>query len=710
LNHVLRATVAIAAGLCAATIARPQSAGQKAPSTVKVLGQAYQALGERQFARAVDLGQKAQKLPLLNPDYADYVVGQAAFMLGDYALAGTSFRALSGRRGSRFAGVASWRLADCDWRAGRQQEAKARYQELLERRGSSGDRAVARFRVAQALALAGSKAAAVKGFREVVERHPDHPLADAAHDQLHAMGEPDALEPGQRLARAELLTDARLWREAVAELDKIGDEVSVQIRRQRDFQLGRTLFKMRRQYGLAGTLLLSVYPHMGDNAAWALFHGARGLSRADRDLEAIKWYQQVIAKYPRSDWADEAQYLTGWLQFNLGNYQAAIEPLEITRKRFPRSKLVADAIWYQGLSHYLLGQYEPALDLFATLAKAGDRLEGGKGRYWRARTLQKLQRSDEAITEFRELVGAYPFSWYALLARARLKELGQAISPFGDAPRASSAALVLPKHPPQRVTSGPLLRRVDELLRAGLPDDAAAELQRGERAVLGKYGRADGLAALLDRYQRAGNFNRPWVLAVVHGGRAALEAPPTGPARVWWQHAYPLAYRPLIERWRKLGGAPAHYLYSIMRKESGFNPHIVSYADAIGLLQMIPPTTRRVVAELDMEYTDDFLFDPAHNIKVGSWYIGRLLKKFKGQVPIAAASYNAGPAPVMRWLDAYGERPVDEYVELIPFHQARGYGKKVTETYARYRYLYNGEIYEQPLAIDRDYVRDDLTY
>ena len=64
----------------------------------------------------------------------------------------------------------------------------------------------------------------------------------------------------------------------------------------------------------------------------------------------------------------------------------------------------------------------------------------------------------------------------------------------------------------------------------------------------------------------------------------------------------------------------------------------------------------------------------------------------------------------MRWLDMYGDRDVDEAVELVPYTQTREYMKKVTENYARYRYLYQHEVYEQPLKVDKDYVRDQLTF
>jgi soluble lytic murein transglycosylase len=136
----------------------------------------------------------------------------------------------------------------------------------------------------------------------------------------------------------------------------------------------------------------------------------------------------------------------------------------------------------------------------------------------------------------------------------------------------------------------------------------------------------------------------------------------------------------------------------------------VSYADARGLLQMIPPTTLHVAKELGIAYDPGRLYEPEYNIRTASWYIGRMLAKFKGQVPFGAGSFNSGPRPVMRWLDRYGDRPIDELVELVPYTQTRDYMKKVTENLARYRYLYQGEVYKQPLAVDKHYVRDQLTY
>jgi soluble lytic murein transglycosylase len=260
-----------------------------------------------------------------------------------------------------------------------------------------------------------------------------------------------------------------------------------------------------------------------------------------------------------------------------------------------------------------------------------------------------------------------------------------------------------------KVIADPLIKRVDELARAGMPRAAAEELERGERDLVGRHKAVRALPVLFERYGRLGNYNRPWYLAEIYGGKA-LKAMPIGPARALWEHAFPRAYRELVEKHQDLGKNPPYYIFSIMKKESGFDAHGVSYADAIGLMQMIPPTTRRVCLAMNIPYTADLLYDPDKNIQVAAWYVGHLLQKFKGQIPLAAGSYNGGPRPMMKWLDKHPDRPMDELVELAAFTQAREYMKKVTSIYAHYLLLYADQDYQQPLTVDARYLRDTINY
>src|SRR5262249_31055233 len=158
------------------------------------------------------------------------------------------------------------------------------------------------------------------------------------------------------------------------------------------------------------------------------------------------------------------------------------------------------------------------------------------------------------------------------------------------------------------------------------------------------------------------------------------------------------------------GDNPTYYLYTIMQKESAYNPHDVSYADAIGLLQMIPPTSRRVAEHVGRPYTDDVLYDPEGNIRFGAWYIGHLLAKFKKQIALGAGSYNAGRGAMRKWLKRSGTRPLDEFVELCSYKQTREYMKKVLDIYARYNYLYDKADWLPSLKIDAEPADDGIEY
>ncbi len=676
------------------------------------LGQAYAAYDAGDVDRAATLLARIDPGDLVNDDYLYWLRGQVGLLRGEPAAAKRAFEALAKIGDSQFARDVPWRLADCAWELGKHAEAAKAYAKLL---GSDGavaraDLAVVRLRTAEAKARAKQKSAAKAAYRAVLLEHPAHPAAGTADARLVALGGAAAarISDDDRLSRATNLTAQHLWHEAVAELMLIDDDAPAGLLRRRTYWLGTTLFKMRRRYGDAGAMLLSVYKDMGGSAAEAMFHGARALSRADHDDEAIVWYRKVVATYPKTGWAEEAQYLSGWLEFNRGNYELAIGPLAETLRRYPKSKWTDDALWFLGMSKYLLGNFDDALPHFERLAGHGGSLEGGKGRYWKARTLQRLGRADDAKDVYRGLIKRWPFSWYALLGRARLGELGVVVGAFGvDDPQPRGPDIATDVD--EGLATDRLIVAADELIAAGLGVEAGDELRRGESGFLKRHPRGKALAMMMDRYRRAGNYARPWMLALVRG-ESALNGPARGTARVWWEHAYPRAFRELVEAHQALGGNPDNYLYSIMRKESGFDPHVLSYADAQGLLQMIPATTKRVAEALAIPYDAGSLYDPTFNVRTGSWYIGRLLSKFGGQIPLGAGSFNSGPRPVMRWIDQNGDRPLDELVELVSYTQTREYMKKVTENYARYVYLYEDRVYDQPLTVDKAYRVDEITY
>ena len=128
--------------------------------------------------------------------------------------------------------------------------------------------------------------------------------------------------------------------------------------------------------------------------------------------------------------------------------------------------------------------------------------------------------------------------------------------------------------------------------------------------------------------------------------------------RAFWEAAFPRAYAPLVDRYGPPAGNPELYLYAIMRKESGFDPHDVSYADARGLLQMIPPTSARVAEKARRAVLPRPALRPrGEHPPRRAATSARSIKKFGGEVPLAAGAYNAGPRAMARWCTQHARPP-----------------------------------------------------
>ncbi|MGI9105998.1 MAG: lytic transglycosylase domain-containing protein [Pyrinomonadaceae bacterium] len=106
-------------------------------------------------------------------------------------------------------------------------------------------------------------------------------------------------------------------------------------------------------------------------------------------------------------------------------------------------------------------------------------------------------------------------------------------------------------------------------------------------------------------------------------------------------------------------------IYSIMHRESAFKKMAVSYKGARGLMQLMPATAARFGVRN--------IFDPAQNIEGGSRYMRFLLNRFRGDVGLALAGYNAG------------EGAVDKYSGVPPYRETQEYVRRITQRYALMR-------------------------
>ena len=118
---------------------------------------------------------------------------------------------------------------------------------------------------------------------------------------------------------------------------------------------------------------------------------------------------------------------------------------------------------------------------------------------------------------------------------------------------------------------------------------------------------------------------------------------------------------PMISRFSHQHQLHPALIRAVIKAESDFDPHAVSRAGAVGLMQLMPQTAVR------LEVRD--LYDPEDNIGGGTKYLRQLLDRFRGNLPLALAAYNAG------------EHVVDRYRTLPPIDETRQYVRKVLRYY-----------------------------
>jgi soluble lytic murein transglycosylase len=151
---------------------------------------------------------------------------------------------------------------------------------------------------------------------------------------------------------------------------------------------------------------------------------------------------------------------------------------------------------------------------------------------------------------------------------------------------------------------------------------------------------------------------------------------------------------------------PIELALSIARRESEFDPVVVSPAGARGLMQLMPATAKAMAAKAGEEFALSRLTsDPDYNARLGTRYLAELMEKFGKNPMLVAAAYNAGPSRPERWIRDYGDPRSDkvdavDWIETIPFEETRNYVMRVTESIPVYRARLSGKT--GPITLSAD--------
>jgi len=666
------------------------------PTPVERLRLAAEAYRQADYHKCARLATGLEGKKLLNPDTALFLQGQCRFYAGEFKQALKSFSTITEEHpDSPHFILASHRRADCLLEMGEKEKAVAVFKQAAglpkDRRT---DRAAGLFYRAQHELNRSRVANAVALFTQLRINSPQHPLIGCLPEEYTER----ALSFQDSLAVAKALHRARQWEQALSVLD----EALTPHQRHQQYQLayrtGRILFEMRDRYEQAARMLEFArrYAPSASEAEEAWFYASRAKGRMDQDELAILSHLDMARRYPKGPLAPRAIYYAGWLELNQGRCRKALPILKRVLSEYPDSKWAKNARWSIAWCQITGKQWAPAIDTLAPQTDERKPALAGRALYWTGVAYQGLGESKKARQAWKRTIRRFPLTWYSLLARARLGP---------NAPRLPrlKKAKKLPR------AKSELLAKAAELYRADLGELAVVLLRHGEKEYLEKHRSRDGLLALLQAYRRAGDFHRPWYLTLTRR-ISDIYRLPSRATRAIWNHSYPACQRDLLKKHAGSDLSLALFLQAIMRTESGFDPMALSVANARGLMQMIPPTTRVVAEKLGLEYSDDRLFDPGFNIRTAAWYIGRLVKKFRRQWPLAAGAYNGGAPAMMKWCRKNGHLPLDAFVELIPWTESRRYTKRVTEAFARYAYLNGTPLPRLSLKVNPEFLDDGIDY
>jgi soluble lytic murein transglycosylase len=270
--------------------------------------------------------------------------------------------------------------------------------------------------------------------------------------------------------------------------------------------------------------------------------------------------------------------------------------------------------------------------------------------YWLARSYAQTGKMDKARKLYREL--AKQTSYYGFLSADRLGK------PYSICPEnvTVSTKQVYKKYP--------ALRRAFELNKVGSTYFAGREWNAAIAAMHGNKEEIVAATKLASKHDW--HFRAIYELGKIKTYRH-------------YDIRFPVIWKKTVKRYAKKRGLLPQFIYGIMRTESAMRANVQSHAGAMGIMQVMPATARRVAKKYRMRKPGKSnLLDPPYNIAIGSGYLDMMGKRWNDQLILMIASYNAGPHNVKRWIPKL-PKTADVFVDTIPYNETRKYVSRVLD-------------------------------
>ena len=643
------------------------------------------ALLKREPDRAIDYLRGARKdFPVLQ-DYVLLKLGQALGRVGSFHESALAFEAsLESSASSALRNDTSYEAGFAWFENGQCQPAIAHLEQATAREPDSPFAPRAYSVLADCAARLQRESLAQYSLRELWRKYPESPEAKTV-EQVVQSGHPEKLpwEPSLEdyYERGRTLYYSARFEAAIRDLQKfLAGQPHGPNYEKGLFRLGMAHVRLK-QYPQAADvfrrLLENPSEYTGKAAVWL----AKVYLRRDQGRRLLEFRDSVPPGLNVDEQA-RIQWLSGvWAEGERAIQQAA-RAYEEAYRTADRSRIKRDALWRLGWLHYQQGGWEDAVEALDSLARTGPGHHWqNRAHYWKARALERMGRVDEAQTVYGQVAAEWPMTYYGQLSESRLRQP----RPARRQPR---------EDPTNPVMNGPAssafrinahFQKATELSMLGLRQEALEELLVVKRQYRDQ---PQTLYALARHMLELGDFEAPIVIAKRYF-REPLERRRISFDSPLWRMAYPTGYMPQIRR-HAASHVDPFLVAGIIREESLYDPKALSPVGAMGLMQLMPKTANRIARRLGLVPVDrEDLLQGEMNVRLGVAYVGQLLRDYQGNLIRAVAAYNAGPAAVKRWMAKFGSRDPDEFVELISYRETRRYVKRVLTSYRIYQTLHS---------------------
>lgn len=320
----------------------------------------------------------------------------------------------------------------------------------------------------------------------------------------------------------------------------------------------------------------------------------------------------------------------------LGLYEEAKTNFEILADKYAATEDGQNAVFRLGLLHFRLANYQISKKYFERILLKKDKNDLAS-RYWWIRSLEELKDS-QTDEEKRKLVSDFPASYYGLKLNAELNggKLVFDANP-GKVPTVKSVFIA---------DQADTWKRFEALSKAGWVIEAASEF-----TFLVNPANDDELMSMALLLNHWGQYN-----SAIRISNQIFDQNESFKSWFWMKKTFPMVYADLISAEAARYKLNPYVFRSLIRQESAFALRAVSTSNALGLMQMIPPTAADVSQRMKMKVSiPEDMYRPEINIKMGSFYFSDLLNSFQGHIPLSLASYNAGPTRINLWLNSRPE-------------------------------------------------------